>query len=202
MITAGMADPANYSRQKESILSNIELNVAFGVSMVQLREKQLTAKSLLDLTQAALAITRQSDTKLLVNDRFDIALAAGADGVHLTSSSIPPAVVRPLIGDELLMGVSCHTAADVNEAAKSGASFAVYGPVFQTPGKEGVTGLEELSQVCKNNVGFPIAALGGLSPSNCLKAVAAGAMGIAGIRAFSNPEQATALYEAISSSNE
>lgn len=166
----------------------VEAAVAAKVSLVQIREKALSARVLFALAERAAAITRGSETRLLVNDRFDVARAAGADGVHLTSQSLPADVVRSLCGEEFLIGVSAHSLQEVRTAAERGADFVVFGPVFETESKRifgEPQGLEKLREVTTALNDFPVIAIGGIDRSNMAECYRAGASGIAAIRLFS-----------------
>lgn len=159
------------------ILDIIARNVAAGVHYIQIREKDLSARELYELTRAAVAIAG-STTKILVNDRADVALAAGAAGVHLRAGSISPERIRRIIG---FVAVSCHTLEDVR-AAQS-ADLIVFGPVFETPGKGPPVGLDTLREAVTLST-VPLVALGGVSSNNAGECVSAGAAGIAAIRMF------------------
>ena len=142
---------------------------------------------LYELTVRAAAISKGSNTRLLVNDRFDIARVAGADGVHLTSRSLPSNVVRSLCGDDFLIGVSSHSLETALEARAKGADFVVFGPVFETPSKQiygAPQGLEKLREVTTALRGFPVLAIGGVDLENASDCFRAGASGIAAIRLF------------------
>jgi thiamine-phosphate pyrophosphorylase len=149
------------------------------VDMIQVREKDLAGGELFDLVCRVRDLASGSNTRVLVNDRLDIALAAGVDGVHLPSNGLPAARVRPLVK---LLGVSVHTLDEAFAAEAAGADFIVFGPVFETPGKHAV-GLEPLRRVA-STVKIPVLAIGGLTPDNSAAVLAAGAAGIAGIRLF------------------
>ena len=169
------------------ILHLAEGAVAAQLSLFQIREKNLSARVLYELVTRATKITRGSSTRLLVNDRFDVALAAGADGVHLTSTSLPARVVRGICGPEFLIGASTHSLETARDARDSGADFALFGPVFETESKRGFgppQGLEKLKQVAGELAGFPVVAIGGITLDNAESCFAAGASGIAGIRLF------------------
>jgi thiamine-phosphate pyrophosphorylase len=121
----------------------------------------------------------------LVNDRLDVALAALADGVHLPAAGIPPGDARRLLGPAALVGVSCHSSDDVRRARDAGASFATFGPVFDTPSKRAYgppLGLSALREAA--TFGLPLVALGGVDASRAPAAFAAGAVGVAAIRAW------------------
>ena len=130
-------------------------------------------------------LTRGSDTKLLVNDRADIAAAAGADGVHLTTSSLPAREIRETFGDNFLIGVSTHSALEAVAARVDLADFAVFGPIFETPDKLKYgepQGLEQLKAITSALEDFPVLALGGISIEKVAECMAAGASGVAAIR--------------------
>ena len=188
LITKGEADASNFCAARRDILDIIRLAVEENISLVQLREKKLSARLLFELTVDAAAITRRSATRLLVNDRADIAAAAKADGVHLAAHSLSAAVVRRAFPTDLIIGVSTHTLEAVENAALQCADFAVFGSVFTTPNKDQPQGIEKLAAVCEKLRPFPILALGGIDGSNVLSVMEAGAVGFAAIRALNDPE--------------
>jgi thiamine-phosphate pyrophosphorylase len=162
---------------------------------VHLREKDLGGAALLALARALAAACHACGQLLLVNDRLDVALAAGADGVHLPSAGVPPADARRLLGPAALVGVSCHSADDVRRARDGGASYATFGPIYDTPSKRafgaphGVAALREAARL-----GLPLVALGGLGPDRVAEVRAAGAAGVAAIRAWlAAPDPAAAV---------
>jgi len=171
--------------------------VAAGVDWVQIREKDLTTRELLDLTRAAKAIAREElprvhgAPRIIINDRLDVALAAGAAGVHLGRSSVPAReVIRWLRAGntpaDFLVGVSCHSIEEVREAEDAGASYAFFGPVFETPSKRSFgppQGIVRLEQACRS-VQIPVIAIGGVDEENSMDCIGAGAAGIAAIRMF------------------
>ncbi len=143
---------------------------------------------LYELTVRAAEITGGSRTRLLVNDRSDIARAAGADGVHLTSQSLPANVVRETCGPDFLIGVSTHSRQEVLAARDAGADFVVFGPVFDTESKRVYgepQGLEKLRSVA--HLDFTVVAIGGITLTNVAACFEAGAQGVAAIRLFSDP---------------
>ena len=169
----------------EDVLSRIEQAVAAGIELVQLRERDLSARQLLALAEPALARTRGSKTRLLVNDRLDVVLAAGADGLHLPSHGLPVGEVRRRF-PELLLGASCHNLEELRRAEEGGADFAVFGPVFETASKRGYgppVGLERLAEAA-GATRIPVLALGGISLENAAECLHAGAAGIAAISLF------------------
>ena len=159
------------------LLEIIADQVADGVDMIQIREKDLAVRQLFEFTLAVLEVRAKRRTKILVNTRADVALAAGADGVHL------PAAAPREAPKGLLVGRSCHT---LDEIRAANADFVTFGPVFHSPGKGAPVGLEALAEACQ--VHIPVYALGGVNWENADSCIAAGATGIAGIRLFQEPD--------------
>lgn len=184
LITSGLATDDDEA-SRGAVLDTVRLGVEHGVSLIQIREKRLSGRSLFRLVEAAVEITRPSPTKLLVNDRADIASAAGADGVHLRSESLPPAVVRRAF-PSLLIGASVHDVSDAERAAAGGADFVIFGPVFPTPGKT-ASGIRGLADVCRKLDGFPVLAVGGIDADTVNEALTTGAAGVAAIRSMNDP---------------
>lgn len=171
---------------------------------VQLREKDMRAHALLDLARRLREITAAAGARLFINDRVDLALAVGADGVHLGGGALDVNDTR-VVAPGMQIAVSTHTVADVARAASDHRiSFAVFGPVFATPSKQMLgapTGVATLREACAASL--PVLALGGVDASNARACLAARASGIACIRAVmhaDDPEAAlTRLFEAIES---
>ena len=130
-----------------------------------------------------------------MNDRFDIAVAAGAAGVHLPADSLPVIVVRENVGPDMIIGVSTHGSEEVVAAAEQGADFAVFGPVFDTPGKGPAKGLGALAAVCREAGGFPVLGLGGVDHGNFRSVIDAGAAGFAAIRSLNDPDSLSEIME-------
>lgn len=188
-ITAGKTSSHIISDPLElaSFLRSVEVAVNLKIPFFQIREKQLSTRVLYELVSRAVEITRDTSTRLLVNDRFDVARAAGADGVHLTSASLSPAVVRAVCGAEFVIGASTHSLAEARAAREAGADFVVFGPVFETESKRvygAPQGLEKLRAVAAAVEGFPVLAIGGVNSDNLESCLAAGASGFAGISWF------------------
>jgi thiamine-phosphate pyrophosphorylase len=165
-----------------------------GSVAIHLREKGLGGGAQLALARSLGAVCRARGQLLLVNDRLDVALAAGADGVHLPSAGVPPADARRLLGSSALVGVSCHSAEDVARARDAGATYATFGPVYDTPSKRpfgAPVGLEALRDAAR--LGLPLVALGGVDASRAREVVAAGASGVAAIRAWLEGDAAAAV---------
>ena len=161
-----------------------------GLAAVQIREKDLPDLALYALAKSARAALPAA-IRLLVNGRLDVALAAGADGAHLPADAPPLAALRRRFGAGVLLGVSTHRVGEVARARQDGADYAVFGPVYATPGKEGCgppAGLAELARaVGAAGGGFPVYALGGVTLDRFGEVAAAGAAGAAGIRLFAPP---------------
>lgn len=168
------------------LLACIEANARIGVEWVQIREKDLGPRELLVLARAVLVRVAAYGTRVLLNGRLDVALAAGLDGVHLPASGPPALALRRIVPAGFLIAVSTHTLDEVRRAEREGADLAVFGPVFPTRSKPGLTeipGLDGLRTACRS-VAMPVAALGGVTPKNASLCAAAGAAAVAGIRMF------------------
>jgi thiamine-phosphate pyrophosphorylase len=170
----------------ESLPEAIGRNLAAGVTWIQIREKDLSARALFELVEAARKPPNPYHSKILVNSRVDVALAAGADGAHLPSGSPAPRMWRPIVPAGFLIGVSCHSVEDVRQAEAEGADYAVFGPVFPPLSKSSgfePRGLEGLARAAAA-VRIPVLALGGVTSVNSDACISAGAAGIAGISLF------------------
>jgi thiamine-phosphate pyrophosphorylase len=188
--------PGPEPRRRELLLAKIAEAARAGVDFIQLREKDLPARELEALARQAVRICRETrnqkrETKLLINSRCDVALAAGADGVHLPSDDISPSDARAVWSSvrsrnekretrNALIAVSCHTADEVRLAEAQGADFAVFGPVFEKVGTSLRAGLDALRSACLGQM--PVLAIGGVTLANARACLEAGAAGIAAIR--------------------
>ncbi len=193
LITRGATAETNTpsSGPFQEILHQVSAAVAAGIPLIQLREKNLTARVLFELTERVMAIVRGTATKVLVNDRADIAAGAGAEGVHLTVRSLEVNVVRKTFGPDLLIGVSTHSDIEARLARDAGADFVVFGPVFPTRSKKDYgppLGIGKLSEVVHELAPFPVLAIGGVSKDNAGECLRAGASGVAAITLFTEPE--------------
>jgi len=166
LITKGNTTAANYAEKKPETLEIIKTAVQNKIPLIQIREKLLSAKLLFELTSESAQITKNSVTKILVNDRADVALSAGADGVHLTAKSLSATIIRRNFPDNFIIGVSAHSLEKVREAKLQKADFAVFSPIFCAPNKGEPLGLETLREICAKVKPFPVLALGGIDESN------------------------------------
>lgn len=187
-ITDGTTTAENFAEKKARILELVATAVQTQTPLVQIREKQLSAGLLFDLVSEAAALTRNKQTKLLVNDRADIALAANADGVHLTAKSISAAVIRKNFPASFIVGVSAHSLEAVEKARREAADFAAFSPIFFSPDKGEPRGIETLRAVCETVRPFPVIALGGIDETNYAEVLRAGASGFAAIRFLNDAE--------------
>ncbi len=200
-ITDRKAFPGTAGQQIEALLRRIHDASRAGVDYIQLREKDLPPRELEALAREAVASTRSAcpDNKLLVNSRADVALATGADGVQLPAGELSVGEVRALWANcgtrEPLVGVSAHTAAEVQRAQLEGADFAALAPVFEKAQSAasaiGLTALREASMLVRSRANskrpqrsFALLALGGVTLANARACMQAGADGVAGIRLF------------------
>jgi thiamine-phosphate pyrophosphorylase len=181
------------------LVEQISRAVSAGIDWIQIREKDLSARELLAVTREAVKVAHGSATRIIVNDRLDVALAAGAGGVHLGETSMTVAAVNGWRSESnlrgFLIGASCHSVETVRAAERDGADYVIFGPVFSTPSKEkfgapqGINLLAEASKAVK----IPVLAIGGISEENARGCFDAGAAGIAAIRMFSGESNLTRL---------
>jgi thiamine-phosphate pyrophosphorylase len=184
--------PGDTQEQEQRLLAKIAECAAAGVEYIQLREKDLETRALEELTHKAMTALAGSHTQLLINSWTDVALACGAHGVHLPANDLVASEVRSIFAragrSEPVIGVSTHSAAEVASAEAHGASFAVFGPVFEKSGSANREGLEQLRRICHRTEAaqppMPVWALGGITLENAQQCASAGAAGIAAIRLF------------------
>jgi thiamine-phosphate pyrophosphorylase len=174
-----------------------------GCRLIQIREKDMSAKALGAFTRAAIERARPHGARVLVNDRFDVAIAAGADGVHLRASSIPAREVRAVAAkkglDDFLIGVSTHSVAEAKLAEEGGADFVVCGPVYDTPSKRifgPPLGLDVFAEI-GDAVEMPVLAIGGINLSNYREALRRGAAGVAAIGLFTDLDSLEQIVRSI-----
>src|ERR1043165_938923 len=149
-----------------------------GASLIQLRDKRASPREFFSDAREALSITRSAGIKLIINDRVDIALAIGADGVHLGQTDIPVEAARRLLGDQAIIGFSTHNLDQVYEAVRRPIDYLAFGPIFPTATKanpDPTVGLNELAQI-KNLAGLlPLVAIGGISADRIREVLMSGA---------------------------
>jgi thiamine-phosphate pyrophosphorylase len=167
-----------------------------GLRAVQLREKDLTACQLFELAAELRTLTQEYGAKLLINDRIDVAMAVGADGVHLGRASLPVVVARRILGGTRIIGYSAHSMTEARQAELDGADFVTFGPIYATPSKAAYgepLGLARLAEVARS-LAIPVFALGGVKLSSIPEVLSFGAHGVAlisGIIAAQNPAAET-----------
>ena len=201
---------ANEPDGREALLHKIQEAAAAGIDWIQIREKDLSGKECAALTSAAieratiLSTSRQGRARIIVNDRLDVALSQAAGGVHLGESSLPVEEARKL-GDsrirsqDFLIGVSCHSVGAARAAARGGANYIFFGPVFATPSKAAFgapQGLARLAEVCRA-VSLPVVAIGGITLEYVALCLSAGASGIAAIRLFQDAQDLVSLVKTL-----
>ena len=188
LITSGETNAENFAEKKSKILALIKTAVEASISLIQIREKQLPARLIFELASEASQLTRNTETKLLVNDRADIALAANADGVHLTAQSLSAGIVRRAFPTNFIIGASVHTIGEAETLKRQGADFITFSSIFYSPEKGKPQGVKKLREVCEILKPFPVIALGGINETNFTEVLEAGASGFAAIRFLSSAE--------------
>jgi thiamine-phosphate pyrophosphorylase len=157
-----------------------------GVPIVQLRERDLSARELVRLALEVQAVTASHKSQLLINDRIDVALALEGVGVHLRSNSLPVSVARQLLGAQRLLGVSVHTVEEAIQVESQGADYIILGPIYATPSKQMFgppLGIHTLEKACRL-VRIPIIGIGGVTAARAPQMRRAGAFGVAVITAI------------------
>ncbi|MDQ3321411.1 MAG: thiamine phosphate synthase [Acidobacteriota bacterium] len=191
LITEGKTMAENFAAEKRKILNLVKIAADAKISLVQIREKNLPARLVFELTLEAAKIASRTETKILVNARADIALAARADGVHLTARSLAVKIIRRNFPPDFIVGASVHSNEEAEIARRQAADFVTFSPIFPTPDKEkfgAPQGLEKLREVCERLKPFPIIALGGIDENNYKSVLENGASGFAAIRFLNNAE--------------
>jgi thiamine-phosphate pyrophosphorylase len=173
------------------LLETVEAAIEGGATMVQIREKEAPAGEFFAIVKEALALTRSRGIPLIINDRLDIALAAGADGVHLGQSDLPCREARRAAGKGMIIGISAHTPEEALAAWRDGADYIGAGAVFPTGSKAdvsaviGIDGIRAIASAVK----IPVVGIGGINSQNAALVIAAGAAGVAVISAvLSQPD--------------
>ena len=170
----------------EALTAAVEESLKGGARAVQLREKDAVTRELLDAAYSLREITRRYKARLFINGRVDIAMAVGADGVHLGISDIPVHAARKAAGNDMLIGASAHSVAEAKRAEQEGADFVTFGPVYETPSKLQYgkpVGVQAIERV-KDEVSIPVFAIGGVNRERVGEALKAGAYGVALISAI------------------
>jgi thiamine-phosphate pyrophosphorylase len=183
------------------LLQKIERASKAGVDWIQIREKDLCGRELVKFAEQAV-LRAGGGSSVLVNDRVDVACAAGAAGVHLGENSLPPSEVRKLANRggaraNFLVGVSAHSLEGAMESEHAGADYVIFGPVYTTPSKASFgepQGVRRLKEICKY-LTIPVLAIGGITQENAAECVVAGAAGIAAIRLFQDAADLDAVVK-------
>lgn len=185
------------SLQGESLPQRITLAVKAGIGMVQIREKSWGPRPLLEVTRQMVEAAAPACALIILNDRLDVALAAGAAGLHLGVQSMPLQVVRKITPPGFVLGASCHSLREATQAEESGADYVLLGPIFETPSKLPYgppLGLDRLREVTRQ-LRIPVLALGGINEARVAACYEAGAHGIAAITLFQRHPDLSQLIE-------
>ena len=170
----------------------VELLTLGGATLIQLREKKMAALEFYEEAKAAAAVAERNGVQLIINDRVDVAIAVGADGVHLGQDDLPPEAARRLLGTNAIVGYSTHTVDQALEAVKLPIDYLAIGPIFPTSTKSDtapVLGLDGLRAVRRAIGHFPLVAIGGITHLNAREAIEAGADSVAVVSALlCNPD--------------
>ncbi|HEV8428633.1 MAG TPA: thiamine phosphate synthase [Pyrinomonadaceae bacterium] len=184
-----------------SHVEQLQLLALGGVSLVQLREKQMSPLEFYEQAKAAVAVAERSEVQLIINDRVDVALATGAHGVHLGQDDLPPDAARKLLGATTIIGYSTHNVDQALMAVKLPIDYLAIGPIFQTTTKTDtspVLGLEGLRAVRRAIGEFPLVAIGGITHANARMVIEAGANSVAVISALlSDPDRITEMTQSL-----
>lgn len=195
LITPGRLGVGDSGSEAASLVGKLSEAARSGVDIIQIREKNLSARDLVTLVSDVMEATVGTGVRVLVNDRFDVAIAGGAHGVHLTSRSIPGDVVRSKCPADFLIGKSTHSLDEI-EVARAFADYVFFSPIFETTSKRGVIepkGLEGLRFAVEAAKPLPVLALGGISVGNAAAVAEAGASGVAGIGLFDDADVAATV---------
>ena len=194
--------------QAAALYDSIRRAVAAGIHWIQLREKDLESRDLLELARFAVATAQGTQTRVLINDRLDVAVAANAAGIHLGEKSLPLETVvewrRAGARSNFQVGVSCHSLESACAAEAGGVDYIFFGPILATPSKAAFgapQGLDRLREVCAS-VKIPVLAIGGVDFENAQECLNAGASGIAAIRLFQRAAEPVELAAQIGNLHE
>lgn len=174
---------------RADLLRRARLALEGGVRWLQLRAKQLSARDLYQAAVALRALTRAFDALLVINDRVDVALAVGADGVHLPGNGFAAPQARAIVGEKLLIGLSVHSRAEIEAVSNQSLDYVQFGPVYDTPSKrtfgspQGTAALAEAARTA-HSAGLTLLAIGGAGPAQAGEVAAAGADAVACIAAI------------------
>ena len=187
MIRHFVTDRRRFDLSPAALVDAAVAAVTRGASVIQLRERDLPDARLLELARRLVERLAPTRTPVLINDRADIALAAGAAGVHLRSDSVPAARVRAIVPSGFIIGRSVHSLSEIDAAAgEGGCDYLMFGTVFPSAGKPAghpVAGLQRLAEACRRSP-LPVIAIGGITPDREIDVARAGAAGLAAVGWF------------------
>ncbi len=176
-----------------SLSEQVEQMLIGGALLIQLRDKHLSGRELFDEAKRSVKLCREYGAKLIVNDRVDIALAAGADGIHLGQDDLSPKGARKLLGEKAIIGLSTHSVEQALDALNEPINYIAIGPIFATSSKtetSPVVGREGVKAVREAIADFPLVAIGGINTENLQDVLFAGADSVALISAVCSKDQA------------
>ena len=186
-----------YQDSLESFLEKVETACRSGVTIIQLREKNLTTNQYYQLAKQVKEITDAYQVPLIIDDRLDICLAVDAAGLHIGDDELPVSVARKVLGPEKILGVTAKTVKRALEAETSGADYLGTGAIFPTTTKENapITLISTLKTICQT-VAIPVVAIGGLTSENIDQLAATGIAGVAVVRDLMQAEDIEAKTQA------
>ena len=177
----------------DTVEKSVELAIAGGVSVVQLREKDISSREFYETALRVLKITKAHNVPLIINDRLDICQAVGADGVHLGQSDIPCKIARKILGDDKIIGVSSHNAEEAAKAQSDGADYLGVGAVFTTSTKANTVPVSpEMIREIRKSVAIPFVVIGGVNEKNISQLYGLGINGAAVVSAICSEKDITA----------
>ena len=186
-----------YQNSLESFLEKVETACRSGVTIIQLREKNLTTNQYYQLAKQVKEITDANQVPLIIDDRLDICLAVDAAGLHIGDDELPVSVARKVLGPEKILGVTAKTVKRALEAETSGADYLGTGAIFPTTTKENapITLISTLKTICQT-VAIPVVAIGGLTSENIDQLTGTGIAGVAVVRDLMQAEDIEAKTQA------